>query len=1100
MPARRTPRPKTDSIDFDQVIAAFGREVTKKLRTREGSPEDHLRGPFEHMVSKIADGLLLKVTMIGETRLPDLSVRPDYAVNVDKARIGYVELKRPGYGTPETWTAPTKHDRRQWEALRLLPNVLYTDGESFARYAYGKLQGRVARLEPGLDRAGGKLHTVGSDFAQMMTGFLLWHPQPPRSLDDMVRMIANLCRLLRDDVAAELERERRGQSSSGTFSGLATDWRQALFPNLTNQEFADQYSQTVTFALLLARVEGVDFDGKPIREIARLLGKKHSLMGRALAVLTDQPEEEHSVALTTMLRVLEVVDWTQFPDDSYATLYESFLSEYDPELRKKSGVYYTPAELVAFTTRFVDEVLRSHLGRGRGFAERDVIVVDPAMGTGSFLAEIVNTVARTVETEEGPGAVAPHLREFSDRLIGFENQAAPYAVAELRIHSLLKKRHQAEAPAKERRFLADTLDDPRVQHLNLGSVYEPLETSRRGANRVKQETPVMVVIGNPPYVDKVRGTAPWIEEKSESKVAAPSLHAFRTPGHGNREYTLHNKYVYFWRWATWKVFDAHPEHPAGVVAFVCSAGFTTSPGLAGMRRYLRETADEGWIIDLTPEGHQPPVNTRFFRGNQQPICVAVFVRRGEIEATTPARVHRTSVTGAVADKVAALGTLHADSSEWQECSDGWHDPFQPAGRTQWLSMPATTDLMPWASPGVKPNRTWVYAPDQGTLAQRWHRLISAPAATKPVLFQENEYFDLRRIIPPLPGFPRSNTALAQEQGEMPSPIRVGFRAFDRQWLIPDSRLIARPRAALWSTLGSKQVFVVEQHAHPIDTGPALVFTSLLPDMHYHSGRGGRSLPLYTDAMATHPNIAARLLTHMTEQLGTHVSPADLIAYVAAVTAHQGFTRHFAADLTTPGVRIPLTRDPHLWAEAVRVGQEVVWLHTYGERFVDPAANRPAGAPRNTRERPLIQVAIPDTEQGMPDRITYDESTRTLHVGSGSVAPVAPEVWNYEVAGMRVLKHWFGYRKKNPSGNRKSPLDDIVPTTWTPSATTELLDLIHVLGRLVALEPLQDDLLHRILGSRLITVEDLTDAGVLPVPPAAKKPTKEKTQPDLFSTD
>ncbi|MBY8853570.1 hypothetical protein K7G98_37200, partial [Saccharothrix sp. MB29] len=115
---------------------------------------------------------------------------------------------------------------------------------------------------------------------------------------------------------------------------------------------------TVTFALLLARVEGVDFHGKPIREIARLLGKKHSLMGRALTVLTDQPEEEHSVALTTMLRVLEVVDWARFPDDSYATLYENFLSAYDPELRKKSGVYYTPAELTAFTTRFVDEVLR----------------------------------------------------------------------------------------------------------------------------------------------------------------------------------------------------------------------------------------------------------------------------------------------------------------------------------------------------------------------------------------------------------------------------------------------------------------------------------------------------------------------------------------------------------------------------------------------------------------------------------------------------------------------------------------------------------------------------------------------------------------------
>ncbi|MBY8853494.1 hypothetical protein K7G98_36790, partial [Saccharothrix sp. MB29] len=123
-----------------------------------------------------------------------------------------------------------------------------------------------------------------------------------------------------------------------------------------------------------------------------------------------------------------------------------------------------------------------------------------------------------------------------------------------RIHSLLKKRHQAEAPAKERRFLADTLDDPRVQILQMGSMYGAMEKSRRGANRVKQEEPVMVVIGNPPYVDRVRGTAPWIEGKSDSRIAAPSLDAFRTPGQGSRAYTRHNKYVDFWRWAAWKVF------------------------------------------------------------------------------------------------------------------------------------------------------------------------------------------------------------------------------------------------------------------------------------------------------------------------------------------------------------------------------------------------------------------------------------------------------------------------------------------------------------------------------------------------------------------
>jgi hypothetical protein len=335
---------------------------------------------------------------------------------------------------------------------------------------------------------------------------------------------------------------------------------------------------------------------------------------------------------------------------------------------------------------------------------------------------------------------------------------------------------------------------------------------------------------------------------------------------------------------------------------------------------------------------------------------------------------------------------------------------------------------------------------------------------------------------------------------MPAPVRVGFRSFDRQWLIPDSRLIATPRTALWSVLSDQQVFVIEQHAHSISTGPALVFTSLLPDMHNHSGRGGRTLPLYRDAQASRPNTTPGLLAHLEGRLGCSVSAPDLIAYIAAVTAHPGFTGLFAADLKAPGIRIPLTGDAGLWASAVRTGREVIWLHTYGERFTDPAAGRRMGPPRISGERPLVRLGIPDSEQDMPERMTYDESTLTLHVGSGEIAPVPPAVWNYEVGGMRVLKHWFGYRKKAPAGNRKSSLDEIVATTWTASMTTELLDLINVVGRCAALEPHQAELLLQIVDGPLITVEDLSTAGVLPVSVAAKSPPKPSADPDLFSTD
>jgi hypothetical protein len=1096
MPRSNAAENSNEATAIDIAVARFGREVSRKLRTGQGSGEDHLRGPFEQMTGAIAESVGLTVTMIGETRLPDLSIRPDYAVDVAHARVGYVELKRPGHGVPETWGRPGKHDLEQWLRFQQLPNVLYSDGEQFARYSFGKLQGKVARLAPGLVNASGKLQAVGTDFARVMTDFLLWEPERPRTLDELVRLIANLCRLLRDDIATELDREQKGLVAHN-FTRLATDWRQVLFPNLSDMEFADQYAQTVTFALLLARVEEVTFDHQSIGEIARLLGKKHSLMGRALTVLTDQPEEEHSVALTTMIRVLSVVDWSVFPDDSYELLYENFLAKYDPELRKKSGVYYTPAALVSFMTRFVDNILRERLGRALGFAERDVIVVDPAMGTGSFLADVVNTVAETVASEEGPGAVVPHLRELSNRLIGFENQAAPFAVAELRIHTLLKKRHKAEVPIRERRFLTDTLDDPDLQILPLGRMYEAIEQSRNGANRVKRDEPVMVVIGNPPYKDKAKGTSSWIETPAETS-ASPSLTAFRKAGNGRLEYVLSNKYVYFWRWATWKAFDAHPADPAGVVAMVCSAGFTSGPGFAGMREYLRRTADEGWLIDLTPEGHQPPMSTRFFRGNQQPICVAIFIRKGRPTPGVPARIHRLSVGGAVEEKAATLETLTLDTPGWTECASGWSDAFEAVSDVSWTSMPSMTDLMPWAAPGIKPNRTWVYAPERDSLDRRWTRLVTASPEEKPGLLKETSSTAVESDVSLVPGMSAHGPPLGSETQVTPSLRRVAHRSFDRKWVVADARVHHRPSPPLWLTNSDQQIYVVEQHAQRITSGPALLFPALIPDMdHFMGHHGGRVLPLYRDTAAISPNTSPGLLDLLGGRFHRAVVAEDLVAYLAAVVAHGGYIKRFGELLTSPGLRIPLTADGEVWADAVRVGREVLWLHSYGERAVKRSEGRPPGAPRMPMGRPKVRVSIPDTEEGMPSQIRYDAASETLHVGDGEIAPVSSAVVEYQVSGMLVLKHWFDYRRKVPAGNRGSPLNDIVATRWTPAMTTELLELLNVVGRCVALEPAQDQILSRVMSGPLISVRDLLDAQVLPVPSWSTKPPKAPSGDDLF---
>jgi hypothetical protein len=1074
------------------AVSRFGAAVKPKLQGDVGGPEDQLRAPIERLLHEVADALGVELVMIGEASLAALGVRPDYAVNVSGSRAGYLEVKAPGRGVPTMWT-PNAHERRQWGQLRLLPNVLYTDGERWAVLRAGELVGRVARLNGDLRRAGSRLAPDGPDFIRVLAEFLLWKPDPPLTVSQLVKAAANLCLLLRGEVAETLARECAGEEPRAVFTGLAEDWRVLLFPGLTDELFADAYAQTVTFALLLARVDGIAFDGRPLSEIARQLGKRHSLMGKALGVLTEETVEGRSIVVATMLRVFGVIDWDQLSrgqQDTYLHLYEDFLEVYDQSLRKQSGSYYTPNEVVSAMVRLVEEILRTRMGIARGFADDDVMIVDPAMGTGTFLLSIIDTVAGTVAEEEGVAAVPPQVRSLFSRLVGFEKQAGPFAVAELRVHQAVKAKHGTEVPEQEVKFfVADTLDNPSIEETHLGLTYEPIARSRREANKIKREVPVRVVIGNPPYRERAKGLGGWVEQGDDNSGAAPPLDDFRADGNGRYEYVLSNLYVYFWRWATWKVFDAHPAYPSGVVAFITTSAYTTGPGFTGMREYLRRTADEGWIIDLSPEGHQPEVNTRIFPGVQHPLCIGIFVRYGSGSPDVPANVHHCTVSGLREQKFAQLGQLSLASAGWVTCAPGWREALVPAGDSAWQEHPPLGDLMPWQSPGIKPNRTWVHAPTAETLRARWDRLTKAPRAERARLLKETPdrpvNARVRQFLEPDP----PSGPIAEEASACPAPVRIAYRAFDRQYLIPDARVIDRPRPELWQVASEKQVYVVESHAQPLTTGPGLLFAAEVPDMDFFKGHaGGRVLPLYRDRACLAPNIAPGLLKLIAKRTGVIPTPEDFLAYAAAATSHPGYTKRFAAELKTPGIRLPLTADAHLWAEAVSLGREVLWLHTYGERSTDPTHERAPGAPKLPPDRrPKVIETIPDTAEEMPDSISYDEATLTLHVGSGQIRPVCPEAWAYETSGMRILRKWFGYRKKDPAGRRSSPLDDINAKRWPARYTTELLELLNVLEMCVTLEPRQAELLERICDGPLITMSDLRQEKVLPVLPSCRKP-------------
>ena len=234
------------------------------------------------------------------------------------------------------------------------------------------------------------------------------------------------------------------------------------------------------------------------------------------------------------------------------------------------------------------------------------------------------------------------------------------------------------------------------------------------------------------------------------------------------------------------------------------------------------------------------------------------------------------------------------------------------------------------------------------------------------------------------------------------------------------------------------------------------------------------MPLYRDAKGGQANVADDVLVALGEVLGTAPTAEDLLAYVYALGGTAAFSEQFEhqlAEVAGP-VHIPITSDPILFAEAVVLGRDLLWWHTWGERFA-PKANAKLAHGRAAEEVPV---------SGMPDGFQYHPETMELAVGNGIFAPISADVWDFDVSGLRVLPSWLGYRMKNRKGKKSSDLDHIRPPRWTQSK--ELLLLLSVLEHTINVTRRAAELLDQIVNGPLIPAVDL------PTPtPAERKPPK-----------
>lgn len=1086
---------------IEDIAQAYHEAVHTAARSAvNGEEEAQLTVPVSNLlIDLVSEADLGGLGLIRETRLD--GSRPDFAAILKRAgktlQKGFIELKAPSVPVDtSTWSG---RNLRQWNKMKVEAEILIVSNGKLAQlYLEGDPVGEPASLpydNPGSWQA--------DELISLMSRFFDLTPSPITSVTDLSRRLAIRTADLRDRILWLLDKD---DGAAKAAKGAFQSWRSHVDPHATERDFADGIAQVIAYGMAIAMlsIEDADADGDghvTVAEARTAIRDFSPVLAAAFAPLIDKPILAEAVqvelgALETLVSAIDAARVNKSADrrgDPWLYFYEDFLGSYDPEAKRQAGVYYTPVSVVAAMTAATEHLLINRFGKKLGFADQTVITLDPAAGTGTFPLQVIDRACARAEELRGPAGVAQAAANLTQNLFAFELLPGPYSVAHLRLSRRLAKLSGNSGQAAQV-ILTDTLESPldAADYQGFFGDAEILAREHARAKKIKLDQQVTVVIGNPPYRRvardiRGRGTGGWVLDgtvpgrSSEKSLFDDVLDVAKSHTIFSHHASLYNLYVYFWRWAIWKAFEANGEGP-GVVSFITGSSWLTGPGFVGLRQLVREICDEAWVIDLGGDNHGANPEENIF-AIESPVAVVILARDNDTDRTRPAKVNYRRISGSADEKLLAMRRIaDADdplAGDWKCATDGWLDSFVPAtGDAAWEEMPLITDLFPWQQPGCKFGRTWPIGTSEETLQVRWNVFTSARPKDKPSLFMTaTTGRNIKTKVGDL------SILSETKAGSKAQPIfRYGFRSFDRQWAFRDPRLTALERPSLWNSVSPKQIFLTSLLTSALSEGPAITATVHVPDLHYFSGRGGKDIiPLWRDAAASQPNLTKGASRLIGVSLG--IAPPgieDIAAYCYALLSATAYQARFAIALQTPGIRVPFTADAALWNEAVEHGKYLLWLHSYAERMIDADAGRGKDVPRVAG----IGWAVPVTALAatMAD-ISYDEESHTLTVGDGQVTGVRPDVWGYEVSGMPVMRKWLGYRTAKGTGratSSTSALDKIRPTAWHDSWNDELLDLIRVLTLTLDRQGDLENLLDRVMAGALIP------SAAFPVPTAEER--------------
>jgi len=1024
-------------------IQTYIKEI-KKLYQGGISTEHSYRPALQIMLMELVSG----ITVTNEPKRQACGA-PDYIIQRKTIPVGYIEAK-----DVDTILTATEKTEQLQRYLKSLDNLILTDYLEFRFYRYAQCV-KVIQLA---SISNGKLIINNENIdllATYLQDFCDFKGQTIKSAEKLARMMAQKARMMEEVILKTVLNE----DEDNTLRDQLAAFRKILIHDMDEKAFSDVYAQTIAYGLFAARLHDPTIDTFTRQEARELIPKTNPFLRSLFDYISGADLDERIIWIVDDLA--EIFRATDLPalladfgkttgqTDPFLHFYETFLAEYDPKLRKSRGVYYTPEPVVNFIVRAVDDILKTEFGLPKGLADNSKIkikvdsdiqdskspsgfkkvekevhkvqILDPATGTGTFLSEIVKHIYNRYKDQQGMWSsyVEDHL---IPRLNGFEILMASYTMCHLKLEMLLRdtgyKPRDERNQKRLRVYLTNSLEE---HHQDTGTLFANwLSTEANEANHIKRDTPVMCVIGNPPYSGISSNNGEWISKLIEDYKYVDGVHF------NERKHWLNDDYVKFLRYGQHFI----EKNGSGVLAFINPHGFLDNPTFRGMRWHLLKTYDKIYTIDLhgnskkketAPDG-SADVNVFDI---MQGVSINIFIKTGKKKPKEFGKVFHFDLYGKREMKYDFLSESSLKTVEFKELTPEkpflFFVPKNTKGSKKYEIGFRVDELFTVNVTGIVTARDGFVIDFEKQILKKRMDDFSDINQTDDVV--RRKYFGNKKDGKYLAGDSRGwkmvearKTILSFNHNDVIQ--KIAYRLFDDRYIYYHSSMVDWGREKFMYHFINKDNVGIDLCRQLVTDDYSHIFiTNKIVDDSFVSNKSrerGYVFPLYLypdnngqhnigQTSARTPNLNTEIVNQIEEKLGLTITnekeitentfaPIDILDYIYAVLHSPTYREKYKEFLKIDFPRVPYPQDRALFWQLVKLGGELRQIHLL--------------------ESPVVNdfiTTFPASGNNEITKIIYDSGN--VYINPDQFFGNVPEVaWNFYIGGYQPAQKWLKDRK------------------------------------------------------------------------------------------